>query len=398
MAADVEEGAESKWVSLPRELLCPVLSRLALSDLIRSAVVCKRWRLAADEAYDDDDRPSCGLPWLWGIDSPDSYSLPDRRSYRLDPPPPYVAGVVAIHEDWLVVSTRSVSLAVGDDADPIDLYILYNPFSGQRIDLPPIHARSPRTDSPRFAFSRNPGDPECVASFFHHPRQGVGFCNLAASAAVGDQGLVEEGKEVGWKMIPPGRNERTYVGLAFYNSFICLATRYGALDVADTVSLEIKTAFPSPPHQNLPRCLSMHVPHDYLGVRNYTLRAAGGELLMLCSMPVPSYCRTPIAIYRAKFEDARWEILQTLGGRAILLGPRSLFWVRPSHHKSSCGLKENCVYLLGGNHSVRKLRLTEQSCRTFNLVEDDRGSDFRPSSFRNRRFFMLAPPKPKFYV
>lgn len=273
-------------------------------------------------------------------------------------------------------------------------------FSGQRIDLPPIHARSPRTDSPRFAFSRNPGDPECVASFFHHCRQGVGFCYLAAaaSAAVGDQGLVEEGKEVGWKMIPPSRNESTYVGLAFYNSFICLATGYGALDVADTVSLEIKTAFPSPPHQNLPRRLSLHVLHDYPGIRKYTLRAAGGELLMLCSMPVPSSCRTPIAIYRANFEDARWEILQTLGGRAILLGPLSLFSVRPSHHKSSCGLKENCVYLLGGNHPVRKLRLTEQSCRTFNLVEDDRGSDFRPSSFRDRRFFMLAPPKPKFYV
>lgn len=68
MAADVEEGAESKWVSLPWDLLCPVLSRLALSDLIRSAVVCKRWRLAADEAYDDDDdRPSCSSLGYGGL-------------------------------------------------------------------------------------------------------------------------------------------------------------------------------------------------------------------------------------------------------------------------------------------------------------------------------------------
>lgn len=398
MAADVEEGAESKWVSLPWELLCPVLSRLALSDLIRSAVVCKRWRLAADEAYDDDDHPSCSLPWLWGINSRDFYSLPDRRSYSLDPPPPYVAGVVAIHEDWSVVSARSGAVAMGDDAVPIDLYFLYNPFSRQRIDLPPIHARSPCTPSPLFAFSRNPGDPECVAAF--HLSQGVGFCNLAAAAtaAVGDHGLGEAGKEAGWKMIPPCRDERTYVGLAFYNGFICLATRYGALDVADAVSLEIKTAFPSPPQQNLPRRLSLRVRHDYLGFRKYTLRAAGGEVLMLCFVPSRFSCGTPIAIYRANFEGGRWEILQTLGGRAILLGPGSFFSVRPSHQKLSYGLKENCVYLLGGKHSVRKLRLTEESCRTFNLVEDDRGSDFRPSSFRNRKFFMLAPPKPKFYV
>lgn len=147
-------------------------------------------------------------------------------------------------------------------------------------------------------------------------------------------------------MIPSCRNETTYVGLAFYNGFICLATRYGALDVADTVSLDIKTAFPSPPHQILPHRLSLHVPHHYLGVmgiRKYTLRAAGGELLMLCSMPVPSSCRTPIAIYRANFEGARWEILQTLGAREILLGPLSFFSVRPSRQKLTYGLKENCV-------------------------------------------------------
>lgn len=148
--------------------------------------------LAADEAYDADDRPSCSLPWLWGIDSRDFYSLPDRRSYRLHLPPPCAAGVDAIHEDWLVVSASSGAVAAGDDAHPIDLYFLYNPFSRQRIDLPPLHARSPRT-RPRFAFSRNPGDPECVAAFFRHPRQGVGFCNLAAAAS-GDQGGVEEGK------------------------------------------------------------------------------------------------------------------------------------------------------------------------------------------------------------
>lgn len=128
------------------------------------------------------------------------------------------------------------------------------------------------------------------------------------------RGVAKDGKEVSWKMIPCSNNT-TYMDLAFYNGFFYLVTCYGALDVADTVSLETNTSLAFPPEQNLPHRLSRNFHDQYLDVMcicEYTVGVAGGELLMLYSMPFPSHCPTPIAIYRANFEVDRWDILQSL--------------------------------------------------------------------------------------
>lgn len=169
-------------------------------------------------------------------------------------------------------------------------------------------------------------------------------------AMVAIRGVAKDGKEVNWKMIPCSNNT-TYIDLGFYNGFFYLVTCYGALDVVDTVSLETNTSLPFPPKKNLPRRLSCNFHDQYLDVIcicEYTICVDGGELLMLCSMPFPSHCPTPITIYRANFEVERWEILQSLRGQAILLSPLScLFSVRPK--KLLYGLKEDYLYILGGD-------------------------------------------------
>lgn len=145
---------------LPQELVIHlILSRLDYTSWVRAACVCRAWR----DLFRQVVPPPPEIPWLWLSDSEYNHSLLSLPSTVASPhhPCPLVHGVwvgnaKASYRQYLLCVDPSPSLV-----PPCNI-IIYNPFTGNTLPLPPPPRQMPpltlaaltclRLDSSSFVF------------------------------------------------------------------------------------------------------------------------------------------------------------------------------------------------------------------------------------------------------
>lgn len=190
-------------------------------------------------------------------------------------------------------------------------------------------------------------------------------------------------------------NKTYYQDIAFYNGSIYVTTDDGALSVADTTSSQITSLLPAPLASAIPAFLERHVPKHYC-LRRCRIVVSGGDRLLMCCVPASySSVRVPIAIYKADFEIGRWQMVDGLR-------PKQCFWGRWHAYRwiqemSWGGVEGDCIFNVHQAIGVRRFRVSWQSCRTHNVVEQD-SPDSWPSLFKRRRTCYMLTPKPNLSV
>lgn len=377
----VEEGVNSwrDWESLPWDLLCLVLSRLPLVDLIRSATVCKYWRLAAGEVHDQPQ-----LPWLWLIDTHQFYSISDDRFYTLSPFPHDLLSahscVIGVDYDWLILAP---SCFRGEDESTQYYeysYSLYNPFSATRIALPAVPADRGESG---LVLSSSPLDPDCMAAllFDHKPcghhKRNIGLCRVGAA---------EDGE---WKVT---RCRKVYADIVFYDKSLYVVTARGALKQVNTSSFQIRSVLPAPTKPPLPLWLKERLHRNRKIWFHYSLFVFQGQLMMVCS--VPKSVLVPFAVFKADFELQRWLSVDSLGGQALFSDSDcGLTSMRPV---KSLGIEGDCIYVTGYEGGIHILFRLSNKCMYECYEEYPPTSAVFGLSWKERHNFYFLTPKPNF--
>lgn len=192
-------------------------------------------------------------------------------------------------------------------------------------------------------------------------------------------------------------NGTYYEDIAFYNGSIYVTTEDGggALSVADASFSEITGLLPAPPTSSLPPHLEHLVRWRFRlrRRRTYSIIVSGGDLLLMCCVPVSySLVNVPIAIYKANFEIGRWEMVDGLSSRAMFLGPMTCMSVNPADELG--GVEGDCIYFLYLPMGIRRFRVSEQSCRTHNVIEQN-SPELWTYLFKRRRSCYMLNPKPR---
>lgn len=227
-----------------------------------------------------------------------------------------------------------------------------------------------------------------MAAYYRHPSEGIRFCSVAAAAK----------SEARWEMIPC--NGTYYEDIAFYNGSIYVTTRDGggALSVADTSSSQITRLLPAPPTSGTPPQLERLVRWRYhWRRRTYSIMVSGSDLLLMCcDLVSDSPVRVPTAIYKANFEIGRWEMVDGFGGRTMFLGPMTCMSVNPADELGGPnelgGVEGDCIFFLHPPACVRRFRVSQQSGRTDNVIEQG-PLELWPSLFKGRGTCYILNPK-----
>ncbi|XP_027090202.1 F-box protein At2g17036-like [Coffea arabica] len=331
------KGAD--WAWLPELLLDSIINKLIYPvDYVRFGSVCKHWLWVA--MAQNTYKACCSKVPMLMIPARDGstksrslYSVTQGKNTGVELPVPYNRRCCGSSHGWLAFAMDDLAI------------ILYHPFSGKQINLPPLVKNFKPEDEyePEYYVRK-------VALSADPLRNPDGYEAVAIYGGMNDLAFLKAGHKA-WTPVPVGKVVKSHFrasDVIYFEGRMCVVNRYnwvmpGRIVSVDTTSRRIGTVARWRVKSQQEEEATMAQAGAYL------VESSCGELLMvnrLLSTEAPSTSNEApstgkLKVYKIQMRDGRREEVKNLGDDSIFLGDNQSASVLASE---VVGCQPNSIY------------------------------------------------------